>query len=209
MLQHQHFPKSVEITEEIQHVIKCFEKTYDEIKSPENKLKSDEVLDILRPHLEGIKFKVETGKKKCEKIYVPVLFGLNNKHERSFEVDGISNDRKIILEVEAGRAFANSAFLKDIFKASMMPGVEFLVVAVRNKYITANRISNDFDKIYTFLETLYISNRIILPLKVLLLISKMKVRHSIMQLFLNEIPTSVLRICPRLRLSNPGTPLRS
>ena len=48
----------------------------------------------------------------------------------------------------------------------MMPGVEFLVVAVRNKY----RNSKDFDKIYTFLETLYISNRIVLPLKGITLI---------------------------------------
>ena len=165
-LTYQHFPKSAGITEEIQCVIKCFEETYDQIKSPENKLKSDDVLDLLRPYLEDIGFTVEAGKKKEDKIPVPVLFGLNNEAARSFEVDGISDDRKIVLEVEAGRAFTNFAFLKDVFEASMMPGVEFLVVAVRNKY----RGSKDFDKIYTFLETLYISNRIVLPLKGITLI---------------------------------------
>ena len=166
MLQYQHFPKSVGITEDIQRVIKCFKDTYDQIESPKNKLKSDEVLKILRPHLEDIGFRVEAGKAKAQKIPVPVLFGLNNKADRSFEVDGISSDKKIVLEVEAGRAFTNFAFLKDIFEASMIDGVEFLVVAVRNRY----RTSNDFDKIYKFLEILYISNRIVFPLKGITLI---------------------------------------
>ena len=165
-LTYQHFPKSAGITKEIQCVIKCFEETYDQIKSPENKLKSDDVLKILRPHLESIGFTVEAGKKKEDKIPVPVLFGLNNEADRSFEVDGISNDRKIVLEVAAGRGFTNFAFLKDIFEASMMDSVEFLIVAVRNRY----RTSNDFDKIYTFLETLYISNKLVLPLNGITLI---------------------------------------
>ena len=75
-------------------------------------------------------------------------------------------DGKIVLEVEAGRATANFAFLKDIFQASMMHGVEFLVLAVRNNY----RDSDDFQKVYTFLETLYISSRLVLPLKGITLI---------------------------------------
>lgn len=166
MLKYQHFPKSQGVTEKILEVIGCFKQTYSQIKSPENKLQSDEVLKILGPHLEEIGFTVESGKRKEEKIPVPVLFGLNNEADRSFEVDGISKDGTIILEVEAGRAFTNFAFLKDVFEASMMPCVEFLVVAVRNRY----RDSNDFDKIYTFLETLYISNRLVLPLKGITLI---------------------------------------
>ena len=166
MLKYQLFPRSQGITDQIQDVIECFERTYEQIKSPENELKSNEVLDILRPHLEHIGFTVETGKAKGQKIPVPVLFGLNNEADRSFEVDGISDDRKIILEVEAGRAFTNFAFLKDIFEASMMPGVEYLVVAVRNDY----RGGDDFQKVYTFLETLYISSRLVLPLKGITLI---------------------------------------
>lgn len=166
MLKYQLFPRSVGITEQIQHVIECFERTYDQIKSPENKLKSDEVLDILRTHLEQIGFTVETGKAKGQKIPVPVLFGLNNTIDQSFNADGVSNDGKIVIEVEAGRATANYAFLKDIFQASMMHGVEFLILAVRNDY----RGSDDFQKVYTFLETLYISSRLVLPLKGIILI---------------------------------------
>ena len=166
MLKYQLFPRSVGITQEIRQIIECFEQTYDPIKSPENTLKSNEVLDLLRPHLEDIGFTVETGKAKGQKIPVPVLFGLNNSVDQSFDADGISSDGKIVLEVEAGRATANFAFLKDIFQASMMHGVEFLVLAVRNDY----RGTNDFQKVYTFLETLYISSRLVLPLKGIVLI---------------------------------------
>ena len=166
MLKYQLFPRSHGITEQIQDVVECFNQTYDQIKSPENVLKSNEVLDILRPHLEHIGFTVETGKAKGQKIPVPVLFGLNNSVDQYFNADGISNDGKTVLEVEAGRATANFAFLKDIFQASMMHGVEFLIMAVRNDY----RSSDDFHKVYTFLETLYISSRLVLPLKGIILI---------------------------------------
>ena len=166
MLKYQLFPRSVGIDEQIQHVIECFKRTYDQIKSPENELKSNEVLDILRPYLEPVGFTVETGKARGQKIPVPVLFGLNNSVDQSFNADGISNDGKTVLEVEAGRATANFAFLKDIFQASMMHGVEFLIMAVRNDY----RGSDDFHKVYTFLETLYISSRLVLPLKGVILI---------------------------------------
>ena len=166
MLRFQLFPRSVGITTQIQQVIECFNLAYDRIKSPENELKSNEVLDILRPHLESVDFMVESGKTKGKKIPVPVLFGLNNSVDKSFSADGISNDGRVVLEVEAGRAIANYAFLKDVFEASMMYGVDFLVLAVRNDY----RGSDDFQRAYTFLETLYISSRLVLPLKGIILI---------------------------------------
>ena len=73
---------------------------------------------------------------------------------------------KIVIEVEAGRATANNQFLKDLFQDCMMFNVEYLVIAVRNTY----RNHNDFEIVYRFLETLYISNRIQLPLKGIMLI---------------------------------------
>jgi hypothetical protein len=94
------------------------------------------------------------------------LFGLNNKIDKSFNADALSADGKIVIEVEAGRAVDNNQFLKDIFQASMMFGVEYLVIAVRNDY----RGGDDFQKIYAFLETMYISSRITLPLNGILLI---------------------------------------
>ena len=147
-------------------MIACFEAVYDKIKSPENTLNSDGVLHHLRPHLEQVGFTIETGKSKAEKIPVPVLFGLNNKIDKSFSADGLSKDGRLVLEVEAGRAVANYQFLKDIFQACMMHGVEYLVLDLRNDY----RGSDDFHRVYSFLETLYISSRLVLPLRGIILI---------------------------------------
>jgi hypothetical protein len=166
MLRYQLFPRSVGLTDELSRVITCFESVYDQIKSSEQTLNSDGVLRFLRTHLEQIGFRIETGKSKGEKIPVPVLFGLNNRVDRHFDADGVSGDGRIVLEVEAGRAVVNYQFLKDIFQASMMHGVEYLILAVRNNY----RGNDDFQKVYSFLETLYISSRLTLPLKGIILI---------------------------------------
>ena len=166
MIQYQFFPRSQGIDDDMSAIVECFNKVNDQISSDIKTLTSNQVLEVLRPHFEKIDFKVEKGKKKDLKIDVPVLFGRDNNIDKSFFADAISKKGNIIIEVEAGQAVDNHRFLKDIFEASMMFNVEFLVLAVRNKY----RNQYDFDSIYTFLETLYISNRIKLPLKGILLI---------------------------------------
>lgn len=165
-LVYQLFPRSFGVTSEIEGVITCFEKNYEFIKSPQNNLNSDGVLKILAKDLELINFKVEKSKLSIDKIKVPVLFGINNRIDKFFDADAVSNDGKIIIEVEAGRAYRNNQFLKDIFQACMMPNVEYLVIAVRNHYHN----SDDFKSIFQFLETLYISGRLKLPLKGIVLI---------------------------------------
>ena len=147
-------------------MIDCFNEVEGEISSDSFKLSSNEVLEKLRPNLEDIDYNVETGKSKSDKIHVPVLFGYDNEIDKSFNADALSKDGKIVIEVEAGRAVTNNQFLKDIFQACMMFEVEYLVIAVRNDY----RGSDDFKKVYTFLETLYISSRLHLPLKGILLV---------------------------------------
>lgn len=166
MIQYQFFPRSRGLTDEMCQVVDCFNSVNDKISSETNDLVSNDVLAILRPLFEKIGFVVETGKTKDAKIDVPVLFGVDNKVDKSFYADALSQDGKIVVEVEAGQATENNHFLKDIFEACMMFDVEYLVLAVRNKY----RTHNDFDRVYTFLETLYISNRLHLPLKGILLI---------------------------------------
>jgi len=166
MLRYQLFPRSFGINETISDVIQCFELHYENIKSPENNLISNGVLQIISNDLKSLNFKVETSKQTIDKIKVPVLFSYNNKIDKSFDADALSADGSIVLEVEAGRAYANNQFLKDIFQACMMPNVEFLILAVRNDY----RGNDDFMKIYTFLETLYINSRLQLPLKGIVLI---------------------------------------
>lgn len=166
MTRFQFFPRSQGITTDVEAVIRCFRKVEKEISSEHFKLSSNDVLEVLRPHLEELEYDVETGKTKNDKIHVPVLFGYNNQIDKSFNADALSKDGKIVIEVEAGRAVDNNQFLKDIFQACMMFEVEYLIIAVRNDY----RGSDDFMKIYTFLETLYISSRLHLPLKGILLV---------------------------------------
>lgn len=165
-LVYQLFPRSFGITEEIKAIVSCFEKNYEFIKSPANNLNSNGVLKILETDLKALNFKVEESKAKDDKIKVPVLFSLNNRIDKFFDADAVSEDGTIVIEVEAGRAYRNNQFLKDIFQACMMPTVEYLVIAVRNHYYD----SDDFKSIFQFLETLYISGRLKLPLKGIVLI---------------------------------------
>lgn len=166
MVRFQFFPRSHGITKEINQVIDAFKKVESDISSDTKNLKSNDVLKKLEPLLESIHFYVEKGKSVDDKIDVPVLFGHNNIVDKSFYADALSHDGKIVIEIEAGRATENNQFLKDIFEACMMFDVEYLVLAVRNLY----RNHNDFDICYNFLETLYVSNRLHLPLKGILLI---------------------------------------
>lgn len=166
MIRYQFFPRSRGVTKDIQDVIDCFKAVEVDIDSETKNLVSNDVLAIVRPHLEHYGYKVEMGKSTEEKIDVPVLFGQDNQIDKSFYADALSANGRIVIEVEAGQATENHRFLKDIFEACMMFDVEYLVLAVRNIY----RKHDDFQRIFTFLETLYISNRLQLPLKCILLI---------------------------------------
>jgi hypothetical protein len=166
MIRFQFFPRSQGVVKEIQDVIDCFQIKEAEIDSATHHLKSNEVLSRIKKPLNDNGFTVEDGKTATAKIRVPVLYGKNNNIDKEFNADALSGDGRIVIEVEAGRAVDNNQFLKDIFQACMMFGVDYLVLAVRNDY----RGNDDFAKIYTFLETLFISNRLHLPLKGILLI---------------------------------------
>ena len=166
MIRFQFFPRSVGLTPPIKAIVSCFLAVEDEISSATHSYPSNTVLSIIRPYFEAIDMDVEMGKKTAEKIHVPVLFGKNNSIEKYFYADALSKDGTIVVEIEAGRATENYQFLKDIFQACMMYGVDYLVLAVRNTY----RNHDDFELIYSFLETLYISSRLTLPLKGILLV---------------------------------------
>ncbi len=168
MIKYQLFPRSRGIEQNLQDIIDVFV-TVDATKSKKH-LKSNDMLSLLRPGLESLGFSVEKGKRMVDMIPVPVLFGEDNVIDKSFYADALSSDRKIVIEVEAGRAVANNQFLKDIFQACMMFEVEHLVIAVLNEYGSGSKKTHDFQTIKTFLETLFISNRLHLPLKSILLI---------------------------------------
>lgn len=162
----QYFPKSRAIPGQLIDVVNVFEKRHPRIGSEKHQLTSDKVLDALRKDLVKIGFKVETSKKEEGRIKVPVLFGLNGKLEKSFQADGIHEETGTVIEIEAGRGVTNYQFLKDIFQACMMHNVNYLVIAVRKIY----RKNRNFDTVLRFLDTLYASGRLELPLEGILLV---------------------------------------
>ena len=167
MINWVYFPKSSPPPEFGLSVVALFEGIATVIDSSSGgKQHSDAVMALLRPGLEKLGFRVERGKSSEEKIVVPVLFGRKGKVLKCFNADAHDAKSGWVLEVEAGRAVDNNQFLKDIFQACMMHDVLHLAIAVRNSY----RGSDDFAKVEAFLETLYVSGRLQLPLKGILLI---------------------------------------
>ena len=162
----QFYPRSVNVTQDLNGVIEVFQRKCNLIDSRNHSMNSNEVLELVREDLESIGFKVERSRAREDKIVVPVLFGRNGEIEKYFEADGYNEKTQTVIEVEAGRAYSNHQFLKDLFQASVMSDVEYLVIAVRNTY----RGSNDFDKITAFMDTLYASTRLSIPLRGVLII---------------------------------------
>lgn len=127
---------------------------------------SDEVLAHVAPFVAALGFVVETGKKAAHKIVVPVLYGNDGAIDKAFNADAHHLQAGLVLEVEAGRAVTNNQFLKDLFQACTMDDVRYLAIAVRNTYKKAG----DFTTVVRFLDTLYASQRIRLPLSGVLII---------------------------------------
>lgn len=166
-IQWQHFPKHSACSGFLKDVVTTFENVAPEIASLDNVGQaSNAVLAKVRGGLEALGFLVESSKTSEGKIRVPVLYGANGKIEKAFEADAYHPNEKTVLEVEAGRGVTNYQFLKDLFQACVMQDVDYLVIAVRQDY----RGSSDYAKVVTFVETIYASSRLVLPLKGLLII---------------------------------------
>jgi len=165
-IQYQYFPKNKQIPKDLYNIVEVFKSNNDSICSFNNQLNSDAVLKIVSDDLTNLGFEIERSKKQKDQIIVPVLFGENGKIEKFFKADGYHKDKKIVIEVEAGRGKTAYQFLKDLFEACMMSEVDYLTIAVRNVY----RKNRDFDKVISFFNTLYASQRLILPLKGILII---------------------------------------
>ena len=164
MIRWSHYPKSDAPSELSRALVRVFEDAEPKIGSTKHKLSSNNVLAEVADGLVSLGFQVESGKKNSEKIHVPVLFGTNGKVEKSFEADAYNPKEGVVLEVEAGRGVANNQFLKDLFQACMMKDVVCLAIAVRNLYEGGGQNSRDFERVVTFFDTLYASNRLQLPL---------------------------------------------
>jgi hypothetical protein len=157
----QTFPKSMATPPIVKQLVDVFKQSHTEFSSKSHELNSNAVLAIIRADLEQLGFNIEKGKGSTEKIKVPVLYGLNGATSKTFDADGFHSGSGIVLEVEAGRAVSNYQFLKDVFQACAMQEAKHLVVAVRNVY----KSSKDFNTVISFMETLYASSRLTLPLE--------------------------------------------
>jgi len=171
MIRFQFYPRSQGLTKELQLVIDCFKKNERTLEDGKQR-DSNDVLALLKDDLEACGYKVESGKKKKQIIEVPVFYGENNEVDKAFHADALNEENKIVIEVEAGRAYVNNQFLKDIFEACVMIDIDYLVIAVLKEYKInkGSTVSRDYQKIKAFIDSLYASNRLKLPLKGILLI---------------------------------------
>jgi hypothetical protein len=124
------------------------------------------VLSVVASGLKLLDYEVETSKRREDKVTVPVLFGRNGQVEKSFDADAYNKTQATVVEVEAARTITGNQFLKDLFQASMMEGVRYCVIAVRNR----SNSSKDFEIVCRFMDTLYANDRLRLPLEGILII---------------------------------------
>jgi hypothetical protein len=167
MIRWIYYPKSDKPPQLAVAVVRVFEAASENIDSATHKeQQSNEALKKLAAGLQSIGFKVESGKKKGERISVPVLFGEQGRPEKTFDADAYHSEAGFVVEVEAGRGVEGNQFLNDLFQACAMHDVHYLAIAVRNSY----RKGDNFETVMTFFETLYASRRLQLPLRGILLI---------------------------------------
>jgi hypothetical protein len=172
MINWQFFPKSDKVTDKLLQTVQVFKEKENEIDSEAiaktDMLDSNTILSILKDGLLAIGYQVEVSKTGEGKISIPVLYGRNGKPEKSFYADGYHIQDEIVLEVEAAAAVANNRFLKDLFEACVMDNVQYCIIAVRNMNKTTNQ--KDFEGVMRFIDTVYASQKLKLPLKGIMII---------------------------------------
>lgn len=168
MINWNYFPRSTACPLHLVGLVEAFKNVEKLIDSETHKEQhSNVVLAKVAAHLGDLGYQVEKGKAKADKVHVPVLFGQNGSVLKSFDADAWNREERTVLEVEAGRGVVNNQFLKDLFQACMMHEVDYLAIAVRNVYQKSNK---DFESVSTFMDTLYASDRLQLPLKGVLIL---------------------------------------
>ena len=177
-----YFPNTRKIDNHLLDVVRVFEDNFEAIDSQMqnaekgNAMDSNTVLSIISEQLKDAGYEVEKGKRKEDKIHIPVLYGENGIAEKSFDADAYSCENKTVIEVEAGRAVANYQFLKDFFEASVMDDVDYLCIAVRQYYAVKSNsvgkftISKDYEEVCKFFNTMYLSRKYTPSLKGILII---------------------------------------
>ena len=84
-----YFPKTQRMPKILDGVIDVFKENFDEIRTDQKKIKSNDVLKILIGSLKDRNFRVEGSKSK---IKMPVLYGEKNIPSKYFEVDAFDEE---------------------------------------------------------------------------------------------------------------------
>jgi hypothetical protein len=136
-------------------------------------LTSDKVLSLLRPGLEGIRFRVESGKTQSDRITLPVLFGGQGIPRVRYDVDGVHDDLGVLLEVEAGRGARGNAVYRDLIRTSLIVDARYLALGVmqeyRHKSGGKNIVVRSYDDAKDQIDAIYASQRLQLPFEGVLL----------------------------------------
>lgn len=130
-------------------------------------LTSDRALSILRPGLEVVGFRIETGKAAADRITLPVLFGEQGLPRVRYDVDGVHDELGVLLEVEAGRGARGNAVYRDLVRTSLIVNARFLALGVMQEYHHKSSgkpiIVRSYDDAKDQIDAIYASQRLRLP----------------------------------------------
>lgn len=136
-------------------------------------LTSDRVLASLRPGLDVLGYRVETGKLRSERIALPVLFGERGCERVRYEVDAFHEDLGVIVEVEAGRGARGNAVYRDLIRTSLLVDARFLALGVMRQYRHKSNgrevVVSSYQEAKDQLDAIYASQRLMLPFEGVLL----------------------------------------
>jgi hypothetical protein len=136
-------------------------------------LNSDRVLALLRPGLEQRGFRLETGKRKADRITLPVLFGEQGLPRVRYDVDGVHEGHGVLLEVEAGRGARGNAVYRDLIRTSLIVNARYLALGVMQEYHHQSGgkpiVVRSYDEAKDQIDAIYASQRLKLPFEGVLL----------------------------------------
>jgi len=89
----QYYPRASQCPPHLVDVIDVFKKHAVRISSGrKRKHHSNAVLSVLASDLKQLDYRVETGKRRKDKVNVPVLFGRNGEVQKSFDADAYNRN---------------------------------------------------------------------------------------------------------------------
>ena len=136
-------------------------------------LNSDRVLALLRPGLERRGFRLESGKRKTDRITLPVLFGEQGIPRVRYDVDGVQDELGVLLEVEAGRGARGNAVYRDLVRTSLIVNARFLALGVMQEYHHKSNgkpiVVHSYQDAKDQIDAIYASQRLQLPFEGVLL----------------------------------------